>query len=71
MSNISELYGSADFRVRVESPQYGSLLFTQTVTSECREPGDYTVIPESFVRDLLMAQEYYGQDLGEELLCGP
>ena len=61
------MYGNADFRVTTDSAQYGSLLFTHIVTSQCGEPGDYTVIPESFIKDLENTKTIYGQDLGEKL----
>ena len=66
---ITESFDNADFRVNVDSPQWGTLLHTQMINSQCREPGMYTVIPKSFIEDLLMAREYYGQDLGEITKC--
>ena len=51
--------------MNLDSPQWGPLLYTQMINAECREPGEYVVMPETFVKDLLMAREYYGQDLGK------
>ena len=66
---IAEMFDNADFRVNVDSKQWGTLLHTQMINSQCREPGSYTVIPKSFIEDLLLAREYYGEDLGEITKC--
>ena len=63
---IPEIYGNSDFRVIKDSEQYGRLLFTHRVTSECGEAGDYTAIPESFVNNTDYPRKHYGENLGEE-----
>ena len=61
----SEFYDKADFRVEPDKQQWGNLMKTMMMNSECREPGLYTLIPESYVVNITDTQSIYGNNLGK------
>lgn len=60
----TEAANKATFSVRPDTDEWGSNPYTVRVISDCGTPGQVTVLPESFTKDITEAQKY-GDNIGK------